>query len=159
MYKQDFLAETAFSTNFHEKPFQFLFTFILQSQTGHQGRDRLSSELLRLVQREDSFATQQGPCYSTNCSLPPHCTDQPCRTHTRHKTQPRSFALIISTEFGQSEQVLFLKVKGALGFTACLRAASMEASKTDRISWGREGRALAAAEGQREQTLCYLSSH
>lgn len=73
-------------------------------------------------------------------------------TKTRHKTQPKSFPLIMSTEFGQASQSRFclqvFNVQGALGFTGCLRAAS-EASKTERISWGREGRALAAAGGQR----------
>lgn len=44
---------------------------------------------------------------------------------------------------------------GALGFTGCLRAAS-EASQTDRISWGREGRALELQEGKEGQTLCCL---
>lgn len=82
------------------------------------------------------------------------CTDQSCRTHPRHKTPPKSFALIVSTEFGQASHSRFclqvFKVKGALGFTGSLRAAPMQASKTDRISWGREGRALAAAGGQRE---------
>lgn len=84
----------------------------------------------------------------------------PCRALHRpvlqnpHQTQPKSFALIISTQFGQASQSRFclqvFKVKGALRFTGCLRAAPMETSKTDRISWGREGRALAAAGGQRE---------
>lgn len=86
-----------------------------------------------------------------HCAGP--CTDQPCRTHNRHTTQPKSFALIISTEFGQASQSRFclqvLKMKGASGFIGCLRAASMEASKTGRISWRREGRALAGAGGQR----------
>lgn len=157
MYKQHFLAETPFSTNFHGKPFQFLFAFSLQSQTGHQGRDRLSCELLRSVQREDSFAMLQHELFFAS-SLTSYrhragpCTDQPCRTHTRHKTQTKSFALIISTEFGQGSQSRFclqvFKVKGALGFTGCLRGVPIEASKTDRISWGREGKALAAAGGR-----------
>lgn len=84
-----------------------------------------------------------------HCAGP--CTDQPCRTHTRHKTQPKIFALIISTEFGHaSQQVLSpgLKDEGSIRIYR-LPESSLNGGIKCRISWGREGRALAGAGGQR----------
>lgn len=92
-----------------------------------------------------------------HCAGP--CTDQPCRTHTRHKTQPKSFALIISTEFGHASQSRFclqvLKMKGASGFIGCLRAASMEASNAGFPGEGKAGH-WQLQEGKEGQTLCCL---